>query len=350
VTFPSSGIDIYAPVFTVTLNEEEIPREDIMSIEIDEEIGKLGMCTISLNDVLNMKTQKFRWLDDMRIQIGALIEISFGYAFGKKKSSFTGKIHAINHSFNSGGNASLQVRGYDLSSDLMRGLKGEGLYEKKCYSEIVKDIAGKYGLETDKIETTKPAHDSVSRKSDEDDLKFIRRLAETINFELFVRNKSLYFRGPKDKEKAEATFTNGINIVSFKTEMNVSTYVSEVQLNYWSNDKKEKNSQTAKQADTGNALNIDLKSQNSKKIILENLNVSSPEEANSLAIAELAKRNENLITSDLVSVGNPSVSPGMTVNVDKVGARFSGTYYVEKTKHSIKQNGYITTLKLRRCK
>ena len=103
MTFPSSGIAVYAPTFTVKLEGEEIPTEDITGVEIDEQIENPGMCAISFNDMLDMKKQKFRWLDDARIQLGTRIEISFSYAQGSGNASssggntllFIGRIHLL---------------------------------------------------------------------------------------------------------------------------------------------------------------------------------------------------------------------------------------------------------------
>jgi phage protein D len=315
------------------------------------------MCVISFNDILDLKKQKFRWLDDARIKIGTSIEISLNYASGSGNISssggntflFIGTLHAITHNYDPGGSTKLEVRGYDLSCNLMRSCKGQGIYEDKSYSEIVGDIAEKHGLKQDKIESSTPVYESVSRNPGEDDYQFVKRLAAALKHEFFVRAGFLYFREPKDSESASVTFTNGINIVSFSTETNISSYVSEVQINCWNSNQKEKSPQTAKQEEVGNSFGLDLTSQQGKKIIMENVNVSSAEEANALALAELTRRNQNLITGNLVSIGNPSIRPGMTVEIKKVGNRFIGTYYVEKAKHSINQKGYNTTMKLRRC-
>jgi uncharacterized protein len=357
MAFPSSGIAVYAPTFTVKLEGEKIPKEDITDIEVDEQIENSGMCVISFNDMLDMKKQKFRWLDDSRIKFGTRIEISFSYAQGSGNASssrgntllFIGSLHAITPNFDPGGSAKLKIRGYDLSCNLMRSSKGQGSYKNKSYSEIVGDIAQKYGLKQDQIESSTPVSDSVSRGSSEDDYQFVKSLASELNYEFFIREESLYFRKPKDSEKANFTFTNGLNIVSFSVETNTSAYVSEVQINFWSSNQKEKNPQTSKQEEVGNSFGLDLTSQQGKKIILENVNVSSAEEAKARAVAELKRRNKDLITGNLVSIGNPSIRPGMTIEIEKVGDRFSGTYYVEKAKHSINQKGYSTTLTLRRC-
>jgi phage protein D len=354
MTFPLKGIEIYAPNFKLKMIDQNvtIPNGDITSLEIVEELNESGKFEISFNDVLDMKSQKFKWLDNKLILPGNLIDISLNYASisNDNKLTFIGRIKKITPQFAFNSNATLQVIGFDLSHDLKASQKGGTAFDKKKYSQIIEEIASANGLKTGNIQQTETV-ESVSKSSDQDDYKFIEKLTSEIGFEFFVRGKSLYFRKPKENEDASIIFTNGINILSFSPQISISTYVNEVECNNWDSNKKEKNSQTAKQEDIikdSSILNC-LKNQKDKKIILENKNVSSPEVAKILATAELKKRAENLITGTLESVGNPSIRPGMTVKVEKVGELFNGVYYVKKTTHSIKQKGYTTILELRRC-
>jgi len=354
VTFPSSGIAVYAPTFTVKLEGKEIPTDDITSIEVDEQIENPGSVTISFNDMLDMKTQKFRWLDDTRIHLGTLIEVSFSYAAssGKNILSFTGRIESVSKQFNSSGNTTLDIMGFDLSHDMMKSYKGNGVYNDKKYSQIVEEIASAYGMETDQIKQTKIEYELVSKELSEDDYQFIKRLAKKEGLEFFLRGKSLYFRKPDDAGTEFITFTNGINIVHFSPRISISTFVNEVEFYYYIGSGKEKILQVATLDDiTQNVYIPDyLKSQNNKKMFRKVQKVKSSEEAKSLSIAELESKNQKLITANLECIGNPSLRPGITIKIEKVGNLFSGTYYVEKAKHSMKQKGYSTTLTLRRCK
>ncbi len=58
MTFPSSGIEVYAPTFTVKLKEMNatIPRGDISSVEIVEYLESPGKFTILFNDVNEILT------------------------------------------------------------------------------------------------------------------------------------------------------------------------------------------------------------------------------------------------------------------------------------------------------
>ena len=46
--------------------------------------------------------------------------------------------------------------------------------------------------------------------------------------------------------------------------------------------------------------------------------------------------------------GLPSLCAGVKVNIEGIGARFSGTYYVTSTTHTLGESGYITRFDARR--
>lgn len=357
MTFPSSGLDIYAPSFTVKLKKknEIIPRGDINSVEIIEDLEYPGEFTITFNDVLDMKKQEFRWLDDDRIQPGNLIELSLSYASSSAKNIlvFLGKITSISHNFDFSGKATLSVKGNDLSNNLKESWAGEYVYNKKTYSQIVADIASANKLKRGEVDETKKKYENVSRQLEEDDYKFVKRLAGDIGYEFFVREESFNFRRPGDEKDAQITFTNGINLVTFSPTVKSSPLVHEVTVTSWDPSNKENISQTARLADISKCIYIPplLKGQTpQKKIPIPPINGLNAEEAKIRAVAQLKKENEGLFTGSLESIGNPSLRPGITINIEKVGKRFTGVYYIKKATHSMNQEKYRTTLQLRRCR
>lgn len=120
--------------------------------------------------------------------------------------------------------------------------------------------------------------------------------------------------------------------------------------------KKERISETAGINDIVSSVGISNfdsiveQSQSKKiKVKLEGRVVCSTEEAKSIAVAELKRRNNGFIEGNLECIGNPELRPGITVKIDKVGERFSGFYYITKARHRIGEGGYKTTLDVRRC-
>jgi phage protein D len=75
--------------------------------------------------------------------------------------------------------------------------------------------------------------------------------------------------------------------------------------------------------------------------------VLTTQEADTLARALFRERSQQLVQATAAIVGTPEVRPGATVEVLGVGPRFSGTYYVTRTVHTVGAGGYRTTLTLR---
>jgi len=349
-----SGMDIYAPVFKVKQNGEEYPaKENILSIEIDEDLDTPSMFRISLNEELNIKTQQFRWLDDDKIKPGTEVELLFGYATTKKQGMIKGKIKALTPGFQSMGNPTLSLEGYDFSHDMQKTAK-KFTDLNVTYSTIAQEIAQNNGL-TAKVDPTEKPHDKVERKKNEMDYGLLRRLSNEIGYEFFVRNKELYFRKPKDDIKGDFTFEFRKNFINFNPRMTTAALVNEVHVTAWNNKDKESISESATINDIKSSVGIPdfdsivEKSQGAKiDVKLEGRLVRSQKEAKDLAKAELKRRNKGFIEGTLECIGDPQLRPGITVNIEKVGKRFSGVYYITKATHSIGEAGYKTTITVRR--
>ena len=351
-----SGFETYAPDFKVEQADsgEFLPRDSITRIEIDEDLDKPALFRISLNEEMDITTQKFRWLDDERIRPGTEIIIHFGYALFKKQGLFRGKIKALSPGFLSTGIPSLSIEGYDLSYDLQKTRVAFNNNDV-LYSTVAMEIAVKNGLSSTGVELTKTLHEKVERKKNEHDYAILKRLSREIGFEFFVRDMTLYFREPRDIVPGTVTFEFRKNFINFSPRMTTAALVNDVKVTAWNNKDKKSISETASISDIKSSVGIPdfdrivEQSQGQKiNVKLEGCVVNSNEEAKTLARAELKRRNRGFIEGTLECIGDPQLRPGMTVNIMKVGKRFSGVYYVNHAKHTIDEGGYRTTLDMRR--
>ncbi len=352
----TSGLESYVPAFTVELVDKgmKIPKDSITGIDIDEDLENPAMFTLSFNESIDLNTQKFRWLDSEAIAPGTEMIISFGYVSSKSQGLMRGRIKAVTPGFLATGIPSLSVAGYDLAHDLQK-TQGEMSYNKVSYSQIAAKIAGDNGLNKAGIESTRITHEKVERQKNEKDYAFLKRLAEEIGFEVFVRDKTLYFREPRDTQKGTIDFVFRNNIISFNPRLSTAALANEVEVTAWNEKGKETISETARLGELKSAVGIPNfdslveESQGKKvKVRLEGKVIRSREEAKAIALAELKRRNKGFIEGSLECTGNPLLSPGMTINIDKIGKLFSGVYYVTKTKHTLGDGGYKTTLDVRR--
>lgn len=348
------NIDYYAPRFEIEVNKKRLPQEAVISVDIDEALDKPAMFTLSLNEGLDIETQTFTWLDSELIKPGNEVMISFGYA--SKSGILRGKIKALSPSFPSTGIPTLKVEGYDLSHGMQK--RESKVKDKKVkYSDVAKEIASKNNLSGAGVKETTKEYSRIKRMKNESDYALLERLAKEIRYEFFVRDKTLYFRPPRDDESKKASFEFTKNIISFSPRLTTAPTVNEVKVTGWNKKSKKPIVATAKISDIKSNVGIPdfekivEKSEGKKiKIKLEGRVVESEDEAKILAITELKRANIGFIEGTLECIGDPDLRPRMNIEITKVGKNwFSGMYYIKGAKHSLSDSGYTTTLDVRRC-
>ena len=87
--------------------------------------------------------------------------------------------------------------------------------------------------------------------------------------------------------------------------------------------------------------------QNRQEVVVD-APVASEQEARDLAISLLRERAYEFIKGTGQVIGVPDLRPGRNVELQGLGTRFSGTYYLKKVEHNLTSNGYLTTFEVRR--
>ncbi len=77
--------------------------------------------------------------------------------------------------------------------------------------------------------------------------------------------------------------------------------------------------------------------------------VLSQEEAKKLAVSLLQERSYEYITGTGEVIGLPDLRPGQNLELQGLGRRFSGTYYVTHVVHTLNASGYLTQFTVRRA-
>ncbi|MDH4100232.1 MAG: hypothetical protein OEV28_06615 [Nitrospirota bacterium] len=351
------NLDYYAPRFRVEIGGETISMDGIVSVEVDENLENPAMFTINFNETLDPRTQRFAWMDNEVLTPGAEVKIYMGYTSRPTPSPepiFWGSLHTLSPAFANSGVPSLSVQGYDYS---------HGLQKKKSHfartnvrsSDAAAEIARLNGLDASGVDSTDTVHASIRQSEDESDSDFLKRLARDIGFEVFVRGRSLYFRRPDDETTELLTFEWLKSIISFTPRLSTSTQVSEVQVRGWNPSTKERIEGRATVGDlkalsggTSGAEQVQEASGEPVTLSIEDRPIHSQEEANALARAELNRLNDGFITGSCEVVGTPELRMGMNVEIDRIGTRFSGRYYVKSARHSLGDSGYRTSFEVRR--
>ncbi|RNB72180.1 phage late control D family protein [Brevibacillus panacihumi] len=221
----------------------------------------------------------------------------------------------------------------------LRGEKKNKAWEKTKLSAIAREKAAGAGLSLFYDTGDDPPYDRIEQ-TEETDLVFLIRLCNDAGLCLKVAGTQLVIFDEAKYESAApiATLKRSMSeIKSFRARTtSVGTYRS-CTVNYFSAEEKKSISATFTPPNalpTGRTLVI-------------NERVTSVAEAQRLAKKRLRQANKEATQVSITRTGDLRLVAGVTVLLNEYGA-FDGKYIITQATHS-QQNGYDTSLELRRC-
>jgi uncharacterized protein len=231
--------NFYAPAFTIKVDGADILTQgaEVIDVSVDNAIEGADTFSFSVNNPYDPARSEFQWLDSGLFEVGKKVEITMGYG-AKKELLFLGLITSLKMSFPAGGASKLDITGYDLSHKMMKGKHSFSWQEKKD-SDVVEEMAKKYGLKTTDVKQTRKVH-PVIKQDKESDYDFVKRLAERNAFEFFVFADVMVFRLPEIKNSAGLHLEWGKTLFSFSPEINIANQLTGVKVLGWDPSSKKK--------------------------------------------------------------------------------------------------------------
>jgi phage protein D len=295
---------------------------------IDHSLHLPSMFTFRLHNP-NMK-----WLDDETFREGKKIEIEAGDPPVKLLS---GKIAALEPELDQASPA-LIVRGYDLSHKLYRGRKRRS-FNNVTDADLARTLAQESGLRPGQIDDPPGAPYDYVYQNNQTNAEFLLERARRLGFEFYVEEDALHFHKPAPTGQA-VRLAWGETLRNFRARLSTAEQVNEVEVRGWDPDKKTK---IEGRATTGNGApqigisqpgaDIAKNTWGEAKIAIVNQFVRSPSEADTLAQAALDELASSFVEAEGLCDGNPAVVPGKQVEIQGVGNRFNGQYYVTQVIH-----------------
>ena len=300
----------------------------LTDVVVDHSLHLPSMFTIRLHNP-NMK-----WLDDETFREGKKIDIEAGDPPVKLLS---GKIAALEPELDQASPA-LIVRGYDLSHKLYRGRQRRS-FNNVTDSDLATRLAQESGLRPGTIDSTPGAPYEYVFQNNQTNAEFLLERARRLGFELFVEDDALNFRKPTTAGQA-VRLAWGETLRNFRARLSTAEQVNEVEVRAWDHHQKIK---VEGRATVGNGApqigitqpgsDIARSTWGEAKISIVDQFVRSPSEADSLAQAALDELASSFVEAEGVCDGNPAVIPGKQVDIQGVGNRFNGKYYVTQVIH-----------------
>lgn len=339
---------VYIDKRDISLYVESINYED--SSEID------NLITLEID-----QNYALRLADDEDFTTGRFITFQFGFLQGAVSELHKARITDITHKYRE--RVSMTVKCLDLGTTIKK-TTSQKIWKGKTSSEIAKEIADSYGMDSE-ITPTKKVLDSIPQ-GNKSDLEFLRYLAAREsggNFVTFIRNNTLYFSERGLKEESRVTFTYGdgnSTLVSFEPSikesgqsaagvksLNTTTVVD--------NTTETKTGSTGSYkvyyGEDGSLAKKVAGTDTSKESVIGKRNTTAVKDGSEAAnLANHSKKKANLKTlvAKLVVEGNPILTPNTVVTVKNVAKRHLGNWYITKITHAIKGQSYLSTMELSR--
>lgn len=301
--------------------------------------------TFTIGNAYDPVNREFKWLDQY-FRLATYIEISIGYA-DKLTTLFKGLITKVDIKYPEDGMPTLTVSGMDQSFIMMSGKKSK-TWKNIKYSDVVRDIGKKYGLEL-QVEETSVVHDIVEKHATSD-FNFVNSLAIKLNYEFYVVDNTLYFKKPHKGEKIPVvTLEWGKNLRHFTTSINLADQVNKVVVRG-----PDKNNHS--KAIEGSSKEIDRLGHNTTtgKDLLQTVAkeittyhayrvVKSKQDAEERANAILNMKAMNLVKGSGECIGIPEMRAGNYVEIKGLGKSNNTLFYLETVTHVISSGGYTTS-------
>jgi phage protein D len=361
-----SGQDFYVPYFQVKVagrpQGQDVVR-DILQVSYKDNITEIDSFDITINN-WDAQTRAFKYSDADLFDPGKELELWMGYYGGNKlRLMVRGQITALRPSFPSGGGSTLAISGLNVLHKL-RTKQESHSYESKTDSEIARQVAGRLGIDIKTDSAPDEKRFDYLIQDNQYDIIFLMERARRIGYDLFVEEQGqngqagqplLRFGRSLQVRQVTYQLTYGRSLIEFKPDLTTANQVSEVTVRGWDSINKKKIEQTAKRSEisvkgvgaAGGQAAIE-QSFNQRKEIVATKPIESDAEAKTLALRTLEENAKDMVKGSGSTVGLPDLRAGSVVQIDGLGKRFSGRYFVTSSTHAIGDGGYTTQFECRR--
>ncbi len=325
--------------------------QDLLSVVVYQDVEAPGMFVLRLVN-WDPAQLKITWSDDPLFAVGNAVEVRLGYV-DNLDTLLVGEITGLEPEFRDGEIPTLVVRGYDLRHRLLHGRKTRSFTQLKD-SDIASRIAGERGLAAQAADSGVTL-DYVLQHN-QTDLEFLQERARRIGYEVVVADRTLYFRPHQNTQQATLTLKRDIDLLEFRPRLSTLRQAGQTSVSAWSVQDKAAIVAQATPGDLGTMMGGRISGPaasdqafGASVAVQVSDPVSNQAEADQLAKGWLKDMALSYITGEGISIGRTDLRAGTVVNIDGVGQRFSGLYYVTSATHTYSpRQGYRIAFSVKR--
>jgi phage protein D len=352
--------DFYVPAFEMKLEGQPAGKDvikDVQSVSYKDNIKEFDTFDIVINN-WDAATRGFKYSDAKLFDPGKTIELRMGY-FGKLRVMLKGEITSLRPAFPSGGGSTLTISGMNTMYKLRKEEVSE-IYEDMKDSQVARQIGVRLGVDVDADDSGEEEMKYLIQDN-QFDIIFLMERARRIGYDIFITEQPdggkplLTFKKSTNERRTTYKLTMGKSLIEFQPELTTNNQVGKVVVRGWDPVQKKKIEVTATRDQIltkgvgaeGGQADID-KSFKDKAEIIATKPVESEAEARILAREILEGIAKDMVKGNGSTVGLPDLRAGVVLQIDGLGERFSGRYFVTATSHTIADGGYATQFECRR--
>jgi uncharacterized protein len=395
--------DFYVPAYRVLIKGKKQPHleQDILSVSFHDSLTDVDSVDLVVNNwdpgdpVQGQAVQgKFRYHNSHVFDPWQDIEVSMGYYRGGKvnlQPMLVGEISSMSPNFPASGGSTLTVRALSFLHQFriqQKAMQFHNLTDSEIAQKIVKDINTDVQKKLSKIKIELPAKEVQDNKTinkeepheylemhNQYPIVFLMQRSRDIGYDISIEDQTdastgmrtitFHYRSSSSVLRPTYVLEWGKSLISFQPTLQTARQVNAVTVTGWNVQTKKPISETATRAD--------LVKKNEKLVAPEDLGVAenqlaqkieivvdrgfkSEKDAKNVAEKTLRQLAQGLVIAKGKTIGLPDLRAGSKVNIylyplstppPAGGDRFSGTYLVTETTHTISDAGYTTEFSCR---
>jgi phage protein D len=373
--------DFYVPAFIVKVQNEELKRvvmNDILNVTYTDSLTNLDSFDMTVNNwdagAKKFDQTAFKYSDKDTFNPWKDVEVQMGYYRNGKSEMRTmliGEITTLTPNFPQGGMPTLNVRGLNLFHRFRTKQETKPFFNKKdsdVAKEIVESIATEVRKKSPKLKLKLDDQDYANNIKKEEKIPyllmnnqfpivFLIERARDLGYELTMEEASqgghreviFHYRPTSDVKRKTYILEWGVSLMNFQPTLQCANQVAELTVRGWNPQTKKPIKVTVKRNEikgivTPSDLNVTEPDLTKKVEIVIDRPIQNEAEAKLLATNRLRQIGEVLVEAKGKTIGVPDLRAGSKVEIKGLGTRFSGTYLITGTTHSIEFTGRMEKL------
>ncbi len=355
----------FAPSFQIEVNGSRLHADvsnHVQTVQVVSTPDSLDQFSFTLANPL----PKMPWTNEYAelFKLGNAVTIMLGYV-GDLRDMMEGEITQVTPTYPASGVPTVTIAGHSL----MHRLSGGNItqtFQNTTPKQIAEKIAQQTNLAVQADDV--PVQMEYVIQPNQSHLAFLKGLARGLHFEILVRNKTLIFR--KTQEAAPKVLTliwfgpqesfapppDTMPLKSFSPQMNGLAPATSVQTRSWDSQNKKAIVSNATSANQTSLMggqqrggDASMAAYNQPRCVVHvNRPCASQQENDQDASSTYNAKALQFIEGTAETIGIPELWSGQVVELKGLGPTFTGCYLVDEATHTLDENGYNTSIKVKR--